>query len=149
MHLPAERYKTMSPHRSSSDKYAAQSLRRQRADLLGKLREASGAEGLAHRARAIALIGFKLFRQPEPAPDHGARRALTAVKDLEVPEAMRDDLAFVQRALEEGSEGVARLLGEEGDPLAASFRLLNSPQLVLAPVRIRAVEERRHELGGE
>jgi hypothetical protein len=62
---------------------------------------------------------------------------------------MRDDLAFVQRALEEGSEGVARLLGEEGDSLAASFRLLNSPQLVLAQVRIRAVEERRHELGGE
>jgi hypothetical protein len=70
MHLAAERYKTMSPDRSSSDKYAAQSLRRQRVDLLGKLREASGAEGLAHRARAIALIGFKLFRQPEPPPDH-------------------------------------------------------------------------------
>ena len=43
----------------------------------------------------------------------------------------------------------AILLREEVELSAASFRLLNSPQLVLAPVGIRAVQERLQALGGE
>ena len=95
------------------------------------------------------MIGFKLFRLLEPPPAKGAGGPLFAVKDVEVPEAMRDDLAFVQRALAGSSDKVGNLLREEVESLRRQFRLLQSPQLVLAPVGIRAVQERLRALGGE
>ena len=131
MHLVAEQDPSFWPSRSDADRMSAWRRRRELSQLLDELREEGSGDALPYRARALALIGVRVFLRPGLSLGDVAKWIATLV----VPKSTRTELVPVQRALQDAPDAIAQLLREQAGLLGTHLRRLYAPSLTLAPVR--------------
>jgi tetratricopeptide (TPR) repeat protein len=100
--------------------------------LLHRLQRSDQTDAIPHRARAMEVIGYRLFETTPPG--HALGDAPIKPRSSNVPLDLRGELPDLLKGLEASSDKVAAFLKDEIEAIEKALRPFHNPELLLAPL---------------